>query len=356
VLRLLIQGECISSLELTINKNDPSIDASIDASILVVGNKQFITSFLKRTCYIRSSTVEVSLEVDDVIQLIKTRQPAILILQATQVASLQLCRQIKKQKLLGWIYCILINDLPEIAITTKGLDPNWELRECAQALENGADAYLRISSIRNQDSAIAVAEHRLLKAQIEAGLRGVRLYREAMHTNDFLSRIALVDPLTELSNRRAMEWELRQQVEHAFSQSTPLSLIILDVDYFKSINDNYGHPVGDRALKLLASRLKHNLRIQDSLFRYGGEEFVIILSHTEVEEARAVANRVRHTISDQPFHIDRRLVLRITISLGVASLKHTDDHRGESLLRCADQNLRIAKSNGRNRVYCCCNH
>ncbi|WP_293113570.1 diguanylate cyclase [Moorena sp. SIO4G3] len=349
MLRLLIQGECISSVELTINKND--------ASILVVGNQKFITTFVKRTCYIKSSTVEVSWELDDVIQLIKTRQPAILILQATQVASLQLCRQIKEQKLLGWIYCIVINDLPEIAIETMGRDPNWELKECAQALENGADAYLRISSISNQDSAISVAEHRLLKAQIHAGLRGVQLYRKAMHTNDFLSRIALVDPLTELSNRRAMEWELPRQVENAFRKSTPLSLIILDVDYFKSINDNYGHPVGDRALKLLASRLKHNLRIQDSLFRYGGEEFVIILSHTDTQEARAVANRVRHIISDQPFHIDRRLVLPITISLGVASLnKNKDDHRGESLLRCADQNLRIAKSNGRNRVYCCCNH
>jgi two-component system cell cycle response regulator len=128
---------------------------------------------------------------------------------------------------------------------------------------------------------------------------------------------------------------------------------MLDVDYFKSINDTYGHSVGDRALQLISSRLRHNLRFRDTLFRYGGEEFVIILSNTEQQEALLVARRLCHLISDQPFTIDDNLDLNLTISAGTATLKPSDDSRGSSLLQRADQNLLQAKSSGRNRVVSC---
>jgi two-component system cell cycle response regulator len=164
--------------------------------------------------------------------------------------------------------------------------------------------------------------------------------------------MALADPLTELSNRRAMEWELPRQIHNARVESTPLSLVMLDVDYFKSVNDTYGHQVGDRVLQLLAARLRHNLRFQDTLFRYGGEEFVIVLSNTTFQDALIVARRLRCLISDQPFHIDGSLALGITVSMGLASLISTDDAKGESLIRRADHNLLRAKSSGRNQVFC----
>jgi len=163
--------------------------------------------------------------------------------------------------------------------------------------------------------------------------------------------MALADPLTELSNRRAMEWELPRQIQNARSYSTPLSLIMLDVDYFKSVNDNYGHQVGDRVLQLLAARLQHNLRLQDTLFRYGGEEFVIALSQTNFQEAKNVATRLKCLVSDQPFNIDGTLALQITISLGLGFLNAEDDIKGETLLRRADENLLRAKTSGRNRVF-----
>jgi two-component system cell cycle response regulator len=219
-----------------------------------------------------------------------------LILQATQVGSLELCYQIKQQSQLGWTYCILVNDLSEMTGEQRSPDKYYELTACAEALENGADAYLLMTSTGTAESAIALEEHRLLKAQIQAGLRGVKYYRELMQTNDVLSTMALADPLTELNNRRALEWDLPRQIQNARSYSTPLSLIMLDVDYFKSVNDNYGHQVGDRVLQLLAARLQHNLRVQDTLFRYGGEEFLIILSQTASQEARIVATRLRHLI------------------------------------------------------------
>ena len=324
----------------------------MDASVLVVGNEQFLTIFVNQIHNITSGKVEASSALDEVIQLIQTKQPAVLILQATQVDTLTLCHQIKEQTQLGWIYCILVDDQSEMTDEGLLLDPDWKLTAYAEALENGADAYLRMNSVGTKDSALTLEEYRLLKAQIHAGLRGVRFYRELMQTNDVLSTMALADPLTELSNRRAMEWDLPRQIQNARSYSTALSLIMLDVDYFKSVNDNYGHQVGDRVLQLLAARLQHNLRLQDTLFRYGGEEFVIVLSQTDSQEAQIVAKRLRRLVGDQPFNIDGTLALQITISLGLASLNAEDDLKGESLLRRADHNLLRAKSSGRNQVVC----
>jgi len=242
----------------------------------------------------------------------------------------------------------LINSLSEK--TSVGTLDDREAIAYAEALESGADAYLSMSA-DTVDSAVPIQENRLLRAQIQVGLRGIKFYRELMQTNDVLSTMALADPLTELSNRRAMEWELPRQIQNARSYSTPLSLIMLDVDYFKSVNDNYGHQVGDRVLQLLAARLQHNLRLQDTLFRYGGEEFVIALSQTNFQEAKNVATRLKCLVSDQPFNIDGTLALQITISLGLGFLNAEDDIKGETLLRRADENLLRAKTSGRNRVF-----
>lgn len=315
----------------------------MDAAVLVVGNAQFLAMYVNQIRKIMSGTVEASSDLDEVLSLIQTKQPAVLILQANQVRSLELCNQIKQQSQLGWTYCLLINEQSEMMM---GSLIQRELIEQAEALECGADAYLSMSATTTTKE-----DKRLLKAQIQAGLRGVKFYRELMQTNDVLSTMALADPLTELSNRRAMEWELPRQIQNAGIYATALSLIILDVDYFKSVNDTYGHQIGDRVLQLLAARLQHNLRLQDTIFRYGGEEFVIVLSQTNIKEAGIVATRLRRLVSDQPFNIDGTLALQITISLGIAVLNSEDDPKGEQLLRRADDNLLKAKSSGRNRVY-----
>ncbi|HEY9893394.1 MAG TPA: GGDEF domain-containing protein [Candidatus Sericytochromatia bacterium] len=320
----------------------------MDAAVLVVGNAHFLATYVNQIRNIMSGTVEASSCLDEVVSLVQEKQPAILILQATQAGSLELCAQIKQQTQLGWTYCILINSLSEK--TSVGTLDDREAIAYAEALESGADAYLSLSA-DTADSAVPIQENRLLRAQIQAGLRGIKFYRELMQTNDVLSTMALADPLTELSNRRAMEWELPRQIQNARSYSTPLSLIMLDVDYFKSVNDNYGHQVGDRVLQLLAARLQHNLRLQDTLFRYGGEEFVIALSQTNFQEAKNVATRLKCLVSDQPFNIDGTLALQITISLGLGFLNAEDDIKGETLLRRADENLLRAKTSGRNRVF-----
>ncbi|MBL1174427.1 diguanylate cyclase [Pantanalinema sp. GBBB05] len=328
----------------------------MDASILLVGGDDFLSTLLIRLRIVVNCTVEVASEPSEAVPLVQAQQPDLIILQGSQPGSLELCHQIKEQTKLAWIYCILL-DIPAQMLEEAWLDRNWEMESRVEALESGADAYLWLPQNDPQGkplSSPAIAhQNRLLRSQIVAGLRMVRNHRELMRTNDILSAIALSDPLTELNNRRALDWELPRQVQNARTRNEALSLIMLDVDFFKSINDTYGHPVGDRTLQLISSRLRHNLRFRDTLFRYGGEEFVIILSSTDQQEALLVARRLCRLISDQPFSIDESLDLNITISAGTASLERTDDMKGASLLKRADQNLLRAKSSGRNRVVSC---
>jgi two-component system, cell cycle response regulator len=305
--------------------------------------------------------------------LISAQQPDLLLIQASQSQSLELCQQVKSQNLLAWIYCIVVDDTLDLEPSNlEHLDlEHLELR--VAALEAGADAYLPLPSRQpgqlvvqsrvgqsdpelNPELELAgfkTLVERLFRAQIQVGLAHVRNHRKLMRTNDLLSAIALSDPLTGLSNRRALEWELPPKIQNARNRSIPISLIMFDVDFFKVINDTHGHLVGDQVLKFLAERLRHNLRIYDTPFRYGGEEFVIILSNTDCQEATQIANRICQLISEQPFSIDDTLALTVTISAGTATLTASDDAKGLDLLHRADQCLLQAKAQGRNRVVSC---
>lgn len=326
---------------------------STNASILLVGGDAFLAALLDRLQRLIACTVEVAAGASEAMPLIQAQQPDLIMVQSNHPGGLELCYELKQQAKLAWIYCLLL-DCPQHPLDDFEHDRNWALDCCAEALEGGADAYLRLPSHDAQGKPLEpntmMQQDRLLRSQILAGLRSVRNYRELMRTNDILSAIALSDPLTELNNRRALDWELPRQVQNARTRSEALSIVMLDVDYFKRINDNYGHPVGDRALQLVSSRLRHNLRFRDTLFRYGGEEFVIILSNTDQHEALLVARRLCRLISEQPFSIDAALDLHITISAGTATLMNADDLKGVSFLKRADQNLLQAKSSGRNRV------
>ncbi|MBC1298579.1 GGDEF domain-containing protein, partial [Nostoc sp. UCD122] len=275
----------------------------------------------------------------------------IMLVQASLDGSMELCNWLKEQTKLSWIYCILFEDrFQQLTDRNKG----WyrELEMSAAALKQGADAYIwhLIDEEIDHNLAELTANHGLILAQLTVGLRKAQKYRDLIRTNDMLSAIALADSLTELNNRRALEWDLPRQIQRARTQKTSLSLIILDVDHFKKVNDTHGHLVGDRILQILCQRLRHNLRCQDTAFRYGGEEFVILLANTTDEEAILVARRLNRVVSDEPFALNNKLTINITISLGTASLQADDDEKGESLLNRADQCLLQAKNAGRNRV------
>lgn len=325
----------------------------MDASILLVGGDDFLSALLDRIHHLVSGTVEVASSPSEAVPLIQAQQPDLVILQGNQPGGLELCYELKDQAKLAWIYCILL-DVPAQMLDEVWQDRSWEMESKIEALEGGADAYLWLPKHnlygKPLDTVELARQNRLLRSQILAGLRSVKNHRELMRTNDILSAIALSDPLTELNNRRALDWELPRQLQNSRNRSEALSLVMLDIDYFKRINDTYGHPIGDRALQLVSSRLRHNLRFRDTLFRYGGEEFVIILSNTDQNEALLVAQRLCRLIGEQLFNIEAGLDLNITISAGTATLEASDDARGMSLLRRADQNLLKAKSSGRNRA------
>jgi two-component system cell cycle response regulator len=328
----------------------------MDASILLIGGDDFLSAILNRIRNLVTCTVETATSPREAVPLIQAQQPDLIALQGNQPGSFELCQQVKEQTRLAWIYCLVI-ETPMQLVGEQWQDWYWETDCRIKALESGADAYLWLPKTTTNsevlDKKVQTQQDRLLRSQILAGLRMVRTHRELMRTNDILSAIALSDPLTELNNRRALDWELPRQIQNCRARSESLSVLMLDVDFFKTINDTYGHQVGDHTLQLLSSRLRHNLRFRDTLFRYGGEEFVIILSGTDQQEATLVAQRLCRLISDQPFIINDTLNLKITMSAGTATLEQTDDIRGVSILKRADQNLLRAKSSGRNRVVTC---
>ncbi|WP_204106407.1 MULTISPECIES: GGDEF domain-containing protein [Spirulina sp. CCY15215] len=319
----------------------------MNISVLLIGSKNFITTFLERYETPIVAAIE-STSKAEIIAGIAQNQPDIVLLEADLLSILGLCCEIKKTNYLGLVYCIAIEYYCSANILER--EPSQHLLETAKAIENSADAYLQFSGLDSSINQNIEAEKRLLLAYLQVAYRQVQQYRELLKTNDFLSSIALADALTDLSNRRALEWDLPRQVEKARKKNIPLSLAILDVDYFKSVNDNHGHLVGDRILQLLAYRLRNNIREQDTVFRYGGEEFVILFQQTNTDTAMAIAHQLCQIISETPFNIDRNLTLSLTISLGLSSLQPEDDDRGRMLLKRADLNLLKAKSSGRDRV------
>lgn len=313
---------------------------AMDVSILMVGDHDFLEAIVTRIHLLRDCVLDIATTPYQALQAIETKQPELLVCQVHRPDSFHLCQEIKSQSRWAWIYCLLLDENPY----------NPQESYAAQALESGADAYLWLTRSQHLEAndLTLLQQNRLIEAQIQVALRWIRNYRELVQTHDLLSEIALCDPLTELNNRRALEWELPRQIQNARDLGLPFSVLMLDVDYFKSVNDGYGHLAGDRILQLLAARLRHNLRGYDTAFRYGGEEFLILLNNTNPEEAFLIARRLCRLISERPFPINDDLELDITISAGTASLRADDDCQGTTLIDRADHNLLQAKSQGRN--------
>jgi two-component system cell cycle response regulator len=160
--------------------------------------------------------------------------------------------------------------------------------------------------------------------------------------------LAVIDALTGLHNRRYMEVHLKALMDAARTGGSPLSVVVIDVDKFKSVNDTHGHDAGDNVLREVARRIQRNTRGIDLACRLGGEEFVIIMPDTGMERARQVGERVRECIADEVFQADQELQVSVTASVGVATLGE-DDTFAEMFKR-ADRALYAAKRGGRNRV------
>jgi len=171
-------------------------------------------------------------------------------------------------------------------------------------------------------------------------LRNALLYRRALET-------AYKDPVTGVNNRMAFEQSLAREVELSQRHGTPLALLMVDVDHFKQINDRFGHVFGDSVLRAMAEVVLSCTRVSDIVFRYGGEEFALLLSRTELAGAHCLAERVCEAVRSTPF-VHEGVSVHLTVSVGVAERRASEP--GTVLIQRADAALYRAKGSGRDRV------
>jgi diguanylate cyclase len=227
------------------------------------------------------------------------------------------------------------------------------------------------SSLMNATQKLAVAQNRdQVKVIVESLVTSTREMREtnkALEDRLTLSKSeisnlqqsleairaeSLTDPLTGLGNRKYFDRSIEIAVQNALANGEPLSLLMFDIDHFKSFNDSYGHLTGDQVLRLVGMSLKQTIKGQDITARYGGEEFVVLLPNTALRQALTVADHIRRAIMSKELKKKStgEILGRVTISVGVSMLKPDDDT--DSLIERADACLYAAKRNGRNRVVC----
>ncbi len=184
----------------------------------------------------------------------------------------------------------------------------------------------------------------------------VAICLENVINNERLKHIGLTDPLTGVNNRRYIEQRMQEEISRAQRERSALSCLFIDIDHFKRVNDQYGHQSGDDVLREVANRIKKELRLSDSLGRFGGEEFVVLLTQATLEDAARIAERIRTSVARQPITIvGTTEALQITVSIGVAAQTPPErdipaDVVRTKMLAMADQALYRAKESGRNRV------
>src|SRR5665213_3874750 len=240
----------------------------------------------------------------------------------------------------GLRLCSQLRSLPEgrnvpiLVVVSDG-----DRRKLTQALEMGVNDYLTRPVDKNE-----------LVARVRTQLRKKRYADRLRHNVQLSLEMAITDQLTGLHNRRYMSRHLDTLMEGAMKNGRPLAFVIMDIDFFKQVNDTYGHDIGDEVLKEFAARINANLRGIDLACRYGGEEFVVAMPDTDMAFATNIAERLRHSIETTPVKISRAPGrISITVSIRIAHCDGASDS-AEQLLHRADQALYRAKRTGRNKV------
>jgi two-component system, cell cycle response regulator len=237
----------------------------------------------------------------------------------------EICRAIRQRVSGAYTYLLLVTSREEKADLIRGLAA-------------GADDYLKKPVDTDE-----------LQARVRVGLRILDLEDKLLKAQEVLQYAASHDSLTHLNNRAAIDDMLRREMARAQRDHSPMSVLLLDIDHFKSVNDSYGHAVGDEVLRELARRFTQAIRAYDYVGRYGGEEFLIILPGCDATGAAEQGARVLDAIRSRVFESSAGS-LRIEASIGGACNKDVPDAMPLSLLRAADTALYQAKYCGRNRA------
>ncbi|MBR2526063.1 GGDEF domain-containing protein, partial [bacterium] len=166
---------------------------------------------------------------------------------------------------------------------------------------------------------------------------------------EYQYKLATIDGLTELYNHRYFQDQMRRQIANSQRYNSEFSMIIVDIDHFKSFNDTYGHQAGDAVLRQVAQTLKSNSRATDIVCRYGGEEMSIILTNTGKEEALIKAHNICNAVANRVFKLSATQTVNVTISVGVSTFPENGE-TPQQIIEIADQGLYYAKEHGRNQV------
>ncbi len=253
--------------------------------------------------------------------------PPLLILDwmMSGMDGVEICRKVRKLDRELYTFILLL--------TSKG-----EQEDIIEGMEAGADDYIIKPFNQNE-----------LRVRLAAGKRIVKLNEEILGMHNNLKRQAICDELTGVYNRHYMVEILEKEFSRALRYQTDLSCLLLDLDYFKEVNDTFGHAFGDMVLREFAACLKHEARKTDIPFRYGGEEFMLLLPNTGILGAQKVAEKIRTTCEKKKYD-DGNHLTTATVSIGIASVKLNQLLESKELLALADKALYRAKAEGRNRV------
>jgi diguanylate cyclase (GGDEF)-like protein len=288
---------------------------------LIAEDDPFSRRFLTRTVAKWGYEVETACDGDEAWEVLRQENAPRLAIIDWVMPGLngpELCRCVRQQKTSEPAYLIML--------TGKG-----QTADLVEAMEAGAD-----------DFATKSTDVRELKARLRAGKRIVEL-------QDDLLRLATRDSLTGLWNRRAILDALDCEVARAERHSTSIGVILADLDRFKQVNDSHGHAAGDAVLAEVAGRMSNALRDYDTIGRYGGEEFLIVLPDPICAEAATVAERIRTAVESKPISYEEQ-ALSVSVSCGVAVSDREQNLDADELIRAADVAMYQAKAQGRNRV------
>ncbi len=302
-------------------------DAGLNGRVLLVDDREGSSARI-RSVLAASQTVDVETEPHEA--LFRTADGdydvVIIALSLTNFDALRLCAQIHSIERTRMTPIVLIADPEQNARVLRGL-------------EVGVNDYLMRPIEPNE-----------LIARVRTQVRR-RRYTDQLRSNLQASmELAVTDGLTGLHNRRYMEMHLQSLLDQAVSRDRPLSALVVDIDFFKRVNDTHGHDAGDDVLREFSRRLRSSVRGIDLACRLGGEEFVVIMPETDAAVARLVAERIRSKAAEEGFAIAHgERVIDVTVSVGVSSFMGADDVPA-ALLKRADLALYRAKTGGRNQV------
>jgi diguanylate cyclase (GGDEF)-like protein len=223
-----------------------------------------------------------------------------------------------------------LKDIPVVFLTGR-----VDTADVVTGLRLGAHDYLRKPFEANE-----------LMARVSAALRTKELQDELRRRNAELDRVSRIDMLTNIYNRRHLDEHLRRAISGARRHGRTVGVLLVDIDHFKDVNDQHGHLAGDAVLKEVAARLQGAIRTEDALGRWGGEEFIAVLTDTPGEAIGVLAERMRQAIASTPFVLDDGTRIRVTVSIGHTA--GTED--AEVLVHRSDDALYVAKEAGRNQV------